>query len=330
MGKVVKPSWEAPRPNDSFHSPQSIAEFKSTLKTSLIRKYTGMAESMWEWDFSTSPQFEDFSLMTRHTEPETTLMRSGQGVFFEVPSTGQWAFLPVVYEGGINIYGKFNSWHPMPVGYQEGDRGKDPVRDTIRNLSLDATNSVLMLDNLYGQSDKQLVEQAVNALVDNCLTISQLQLLMKAPYIIRCTDSNINDAKQLYLSISSDSPAIFRYGDVEGPEAVVESTGTSIDPSLFDTFRHWENILLEQLGIPGAQVTQKRTVQTEDEINMADDMITLRRQEKFRMRQLAVERLNELAGSSVTVTSVIDARKDNVERSGEDEGEDEGGEDNVQ
>ena len=321
MSKVVKPSWEYPgKKAESIHSPRGIAEFRGTLKNALVRRYAGMAESMWEWDLS-DDAFEDFRLMTRWTEPESTLLRT-QGVWFKIPSTGQWGFLPAVMDGGINIFGKQNSWHPMPIGYLESDRGKDPVRDSVRDLQLDATNSVLMQDNLFGQSDYQMIIQCVDALVDNCLTLSQLQLLAKSPFVFRCTDNNINDAKQFFNSLSSDDPAYFRYADTEDQLPVIESTGVAVDPGLFDLFRHWENLLLQQLGIPGAQVTQKRTVQTEDEINLADDMVTLRRQEKYRMRKLACDRLNELAGTHVTVTSVIDARKDNGEREG-DEKEDE-------
>ena len=316
--KIVDPSWKRAAFADTFHSPAGIRKFKECLKDGLIRKFVGMAESMWSYIFD-DEAFQDFCLMSLDCEPEKTLMRT-QGCWFELPGTGQLHFLPAVLEGGINIYGNFAGWHPMPVGYVDGiDDGKDAVRDSIRNLRLDATNSVLMRDNLFGKSDYEFIVESVNALVDTCMTISQLTFLMKAPFIIRVPQSRINDAKQFMLAIASDALYILQYADTEEMQTAVEQTGVTFDPGLFDIYRHWENQLLAQLGIPGAQVTQKRTVQTEDEIHLGDDMITLRRQEKFRMRKLAIDRLNRMFGTHAEVISVIDSMQDNEEREAEKE-----------
>ncbi len=321
MSKRVDPSWERAGFADAFHSPAGIRKFKDALKDGLTRKLVGMAESMWSYNFEDFDRFSDFCVMSLDCEPEKTLMK-GSGCWFEIPGTGQWHFLPAVMEGGINLYGNFASWHPMPIGYVDGiDSGKDAVRDSIRNLHLDATNSVLMRDNLFGKSDHEFIVESVNALVDTCMTISQLTFLMKAPYIIRVPQSRINDAKQLMLAIASDALYILQYGDTEEMQTAVEQTGVAFDPGLFDIYRHWENQVLSQLGIPGAQVTQKRTVQTEDEIHLGDDMITLRRQEKFRVRKLAIDRLNRLAGTQVEVVSVIDSMKDNEERENDEKDE---------
>jgi hypothetical protein len=319
MGKATHPSWEQPgkkRGGDPFHSPNGIKQFRECLKQAFIRKYVGMDESLFQYRFEGNPAFEDFEVMSMRREPETTLCKAAEGVWFEIPRTGQWGFLPVVYEGGINIYGNFASWHPMPIGYIDGiDQGKDAIRDEIRNLRLDATNSVIMRDNLFGQSDYNFIVQSVNALVDVCMTISQLQFLMKAPFIFRVPQTRVNDAKQYMAALADDALYILQYNDTEEMQQSIESTGVTIDPTLFDTFRFWENNLLEQLGIPGAQVTQKRTVQTTAEINLGDDMITLRRQEKFRQRQMAIDQLNKMTGSHIEVISVIDSMKDNLERS---------------
>lgn len=314
--KRLNPSWERVGSADAFHSPAGIRKFRECLKDALVRKFVGMGESMWQYKFE-DEAFQDFVLMSLDCEPEKTLMKT-QGCWFELPNTGQLHFLPAVLEGGINIYGNFGGWHPMPIGYVDTvDTGKDAVRDSIRNLHLDATNSILMRDNCFGKSDYEFIVESVNVLVDTCMTISQLTFLMKAPFIIRVPESRITDAKQLMLAIASDALFILQYADTEEMQTAVEQTGVTFDPSLFDIYRHWENQLLAQLGIPGAQVTQKRTVQTEDEIHLGDDMITLRRQEKFRMRKLAIDRLNRMFGTHAEVISVIDSMQDNREREAE-------------
>ena len=310
MGKKINPSWEKER--GSIHSPDGVKDLRRELKDALVRKYCGLAENMWKYNFEDFPQFEDMLLMTRDDQPEKTLMQNGIGVWFEL--NGQWQFLPCVMNSEINIYGNPVGWSPIPVGYVAGiDRGKSAVRDSIRDMKLDATNSVLMKDNLYGRSDYSVICKAVDALVDNYLTINQLTLLAKSPYVFRVGPDNILDAKNFFLALSEDKPAIFKWNSVEELTAVTESTGVTIDTGLFDVLRQWENMLLEQLGIPGSQKTQKRAQQTVDEVHTGEDMTSLRRQEKYKYRKLAIDRLNEMAGTNVEVISVIDSEADNRE-----------------
>ena len=310
MGKKINPSWQQER--GSIHSPEGVKDLRRELKDALVRKYCGLAENMWKYNFEDFPQFEDMLLMTRDDHPEKTLMQNGIGVWFEL--NGQWQFLPCVMNSEINIYGNPVGWSPIPVGYVDGiDRGKSAVRDSIRDMKLDATNSVLMKDSLYGRSDYSVICKAVDALVDNYLTINQLTLLSKSPYVFRVGPDNILDAKNFFLALAEDKPAIFKWNSVEELTAVTESTGVTIDTGLFDVLRQWENMLLEQLGIPGSQKTQKRAQQTVDEVNMGEDMTSLRRKEKYKYRKLAIDRLNEMAGTNVEVISVIDSEADNRE-----------------
>lgn len=314
MGKKINPSWNQER--ESIHSPEGVKDLRRELKDALVRKYCGLAENMWKYNFEDFPQFEDMILMTRDDQPEKTLMQNGQGVWFEL--NGQWQFLPCVMNSEINIYGNPVGWSPIPVGYVDGiDRGKSSIRDSIRDMKLDATNSVLMKDNLYGRSDYSVICKAVDALVDNYLTINQLTLLSKSPYVFRVGPDNILDAKNFFLAIAEDKPVIFKWNSVEELTAVTESTGVAIDTGLFDVLRQWENMLLEQLGIPGSQKTQKRAQQTVDEVNMGEDMTSLRRKEKYKYRKLAIDRLNEMAGTNVEVISVIDSEVDNKEMESE-------------
>ena len=314
MSKKINPSWNQEK--GSIHSPEGVKDLRRELKDALVRKYCGLAENMWKYNFEQFPQFEDMLLMTRDDQPEKTLMQNGIGVWFEL--NGQWQFLPCVMNSEINIYGNPVGWSPIPVGYVDSiDRGKSPIRDSIRDMKLDATNSVLMKDNLYGRSDYSVICKAVDALVDNYLTINQLTLLAKSPYVFRVGPDNILDAKNFFLALAEDKPAIFKWNSVEELTAVTESTGVTIDTGLFDVLRQWENMLLEQLGIPGSQKTQKRAQQTVDEVNMGEDMTSLRRKEKYKYRKLAIDRLNEMAGTNVEVISVIDSEVDNREMESE-------------
>ena len=319
---MLNKSWETPRGNE-MHSPAGVKELRGALKDALVRKYCGIAESMFKWNFP--EEFSDMQLMSRGDEPEKTLLRNGIGVFFKLHD--QVHFLPVIYDGTINIYGNPTTYRVMPVGWESTPTGVNPEVDKIREMVFDVDNSVIMRDNLFGRSDYQIIDKACSALVDTMLTLNQLVLLAKSPYIFRVTDDNKLDAKNFFLALSQDYPAIFRRSGMgEEVEDITEETGSEIDTGLFDVYRQWENILLEQLGVPGSQPTQKRAQQTEAEVTLGDDMVSIRRKEKYRMREQACDRMKELWGISVSVESLIDTQADEEEM--ETGGEKENGNDN--
>lgn len=308
-----------------MHSPPGVKVLRSTLKDGLVRKYTGIAESMFKWTLP--KEFEDFLLMTRDDEPEKTLLRNGQGAFFKVHD--QVHFLPVVNDSSINMYGNPVSYRPVPIGWETTPTGVSAEVDAIREMILTPENSVLMRDNIFGRSDYAMICKMVDALVDTMLTVNQLTLLAKSPYVFRVNETNKLDAKNFFLALSQDYPAVFRYGDTDEAEPVTESTGVTIDTGLFDVYRQWENILLEQLGIPGSQPTQKRAQQSVAEVTLGDDMVSIRRKEKFRMRQNACDRMKELWGITVTVESLIDSHADEEELETGEETEDKGDDSNA-
>ena len=329
MGKKINPSWE--RKKEELHSPEGVRDLKNELKDALVRRYVGLAESMWRYNFEDFPQFEDMLLMTRDDQPEKTLMLNSQGVWFEMPKTpGQWHFLPFVHNGEVNIYGYNTGWSPVPVGYRDSvDRGRNPVHDMIRDLKLDATNSVIMKDSVYAKSDYSIICKAVDALVDNYLTINQLSVLLRSPFVFRVGPDNILDAKNYFLALAECSSVFFKYDSIEDFQPVVEQTGVSVDPALFDIISKWEDTLLTQLGIESFN-TDKKAQQNNLEVSLmaGESEASLRRKEKYRYRKLAIDRLNKMAGTNVQVISVIDSLRD--EREMADREEDvEGGEENV-
>lgn len=321
MGKNSKIYLPWEKDKEKIHSPNGVKELRASLKDALIRKYTGMAETMFQWTFPDAC-FSDFKAMTRDDEPERMLMRSGQCCCYRLPGTDQLDILPIVTDSTLNLHGNPTGWHPIPVGWSI-DKPSNSVFDSVMSLKLDSDSSVLIKDSIYNRSDYDLICSAVNALVDNYLTLNQLSLLAKSPYIFNISQNNYLDAKNFFLALSEDKPVIIRRADGEPMESTIESTGSSIDTALFDVIRQWENLLLEQLGIPGSQKTQKRAQQTVDEINIGEDMTSLRRKEKYRMRKLAIDRINEKFGTHVTILSIIDSLDDDKALAGDlDKGDD--------
>lgn len=306
MGKKIKPSWEEPRwKDDNVHSPKGIERLRNEVRFGLQKKYKGLAEMMWRWEFPEG--FEDMQVMSQNLVPELFMLKNGKAVWFKDPDTEQFHCLPVVMDGGVNMYGRMVRWHPMPVGYTDRPDGKEAVGalTRIRNLRLDATNSVVMLNDLHGGNDEGFIDSMIDELVDNILTTNQLQLLAKCPYVFNVTEDNVTSAKNMYLAIATDSPAVFVNALGESVAPAVQLTGVKIDPALFEIFDRFECQILEYIGFPCVPIT-KRAQQTVSEVTENDDKIRIRRQEKLRMREFACEQMKKVFGIEVRVVSVID------------------------
>lgn len=297
------PSWESPR--DELHSPEGVEELRKAVKTGLFRKYTGVIESMFRWEFD-SERFDDMRVMSQDIVPEKFLFRNGQCVFFNDDRTNQIHCLPFVVDGGINIYGKPFAWYPVPVGYSDDQKGSysDEV-ERIRATRLTAEDSVIMKNNLFGQGDWDYVDKMVDELVDNVLTMNQLQLLASYPYIFNVTENNLLTAKNFFLAISRRVPVVFHNADGEKAIPNIEKIDLKIDPALFELFDRFECQLLEAVGFPCVPIT-KRAQQSVDEIQSHKEMVYAKRQERLKQREIACERIGRILGADVRVVSVLD------------------------
>ena len=316
MSSKINKSWE--RTRNEVHSPDGVKELRKQVKFGLTKKYIGLGESMFRYD-GMGPQFEDMTVMSQDTVPEVYLMKNGQCVWFE--DSGQVHCLPLTYNGGVNMYGKMTSWSPVPVGYDDTRKGTyDESIERIRNLRLSYDNSVVMRNDLFGGNDEQYVLKMIDELVDNTLTMNQLQLLAKSPFVFNVTEDNLLSAKNFFLAMAEDKPAIFTNAMGERTLPVTEQTNVKIDPALFELFDRFECQILEYLGFPCVPIT-KRAQQTVSEVQSNDDKIRLRRMEKLNQRQKACERINQLFGTSIRCVSVIDEYNEQHDTKEDREGE---------
>ena len=304
MSKINR-SWE--RSRNEVHSPVGVDELRKNIKYGLTRLYTGIAESMFQYDGIEDTKFQDMTVMSQDTVPEVFLFRNGQCVWFE--TAGQVHCLPLVMQGGVNIYGKMNTWHPVPVGWDETKKGQNRTMDNIAMLELNYDNSVVMRNDLFGGSDAPYIESMVAELVDNVLTMNQLQLIAKSPFVFNVTEDNMLTAKNFFLAMCEDRPAIFTNSNGERPMPVVESTQMKIDPALFELYDRFECQILEYIGFPCVPIT-KRAQQSVGEVQSNDSKIFVRRMEKLNQRIKACERINNMFGTELNVVSVVDELTD--------------------
>lgn len=304
MSSKINKSWE--RVRSEIHSPAGIEELKKNIKSGLIKQYSGMFQSMFYPEFK-SPEFEDMMIMSRDTVPEKFLFKNGKCCWFKDDRTGQIHCLPLVENAnGVNIYGQINEWSPVPVGYTDDKKGTYSAEvERIRNMKLNATNSVVMKNDLFGLGDMAFVESMVNELVDNILTMNQLQLLAAYPFVFNVSEDNVMTAKNFFLAVAEHKPAIFTNLNGEKVLPVVEKIDAKIDPALFELFDRFECQLLEFGGFPCVPIT-KRAQQSVSEVQSNSEKIRAKRWEKFNQREKAYDRIRKLWNVDVVLHSLID------------------------
>lgn len=296
---------------DEVHSPEGIKELKQVVKYGLIKQYTGINESQWEWKGFDNKQFRDMMLMSRGTMPEKLLNNNGTACVFKVGD--QIHILPWVDNGvGINQYGFPVAWHPMPTGWSELNKPSSDLYELYSKMVLTEENSVIIRNDLFGTGDADMIERMVSLLVDNVLTANQLQLLASMPFVFNVTEDNVLTAKNFFLSICEHKPAIFTNAYGERAVPVVEKFDTKIDPSLFEIFDRFECVLLSYLGFPCVPIT-KRAQQSVSEVQSNDDKVMVRRAEKMKMRQIAADRINELFGTNLSISNIVDEKREEME-----------------
>lgn len=303
MSKKLVPSWE--RIRSDIHSPPGVEELKKAVKAGLTRKYAGLIESMFRFEYG-SDEFEDMRVMSQDTAPMKFLFRNGECAWFKDDKTRQIHCLPFVMSGGINIYGKMTSWYPVPVGYSDNQKGTYSEEvERIRQTLLTAETSVIMKNDLFGKGDFDYVDNMVNELVDNVLTMNQLQLLASMPFIFNVTEDNVLTAKNFFLALAEHRPAIFMNSLGDKVVNMIENLDVKIDPALFELFDRFECQLLESVGFPCVPIT-KRAQQSVSEVQSHDEMVYAKRQERYQLRKAACERISKMWNVNIRVISILD------------------------
>lgn len=297
-------SWMKQR-DGAVHSPVGVEELRIAVKQGLMDFYCGIAESRFRIpELDTDERFSDMRLMSKWKAPWKFLLRNGQCCIFEAPGTDQLHFLPCVMQDGVNMYGEWVHWSPVPYGY-DANKQYSKEFEKIMSLKLNDENSVLWMNNLFAHGDYEFINKEVEELVSGQLTENQLMLLQKMPFVFSVTEDNEISAKQFFLSIAQSQPSIFTNRNGDDLTPIVVQTGVKIDPALFDLIDSFHAKIMQYLGLPCVPIT-KRAQQTVSEVQSNDAEIRLRRAECKRMLDMAAERTNKVFGTSLHVEDVLD------------------------
>lgn len=279
----------------NLHSVEGAEALKNTLRTALTNRYRTIAESMFVWTLDDN--FSDMLSMTHNEIPERFLFDGGKCCTFRYAD--QLYFARVGAETSINIYGNAETWMPTVVG-------TSPASNRINQLKLDRSDSVIVYNNKTGTGDSAVIAKFVEMLIDNIVTMNQLQILARSPYIFRINKDNLLTVKNFYLNLAEGRPVMYLEKSI-GDEIknVLERSDVKIDPSLFELYDRIECLLMEQLGLECVPIT-KRAQQSIAEVESNHEKIFLVKQDKLEQRQKACEEINAIYGCNISVKSALD------------------------
>ena len=308
MSKLNK-SWENTEKDRAF-SPPGIDALRDAVTYGLRKKYYGIAQSRFKWKFGS--EFDDCVLMSKGLQPERTLFEQGEAVIFRDDKTDQCHILPLTYDGGINIYGNFTEWHPVPVGWTEGRIANygDAI-SRLMSMKLNAENSVIIRNDRFGTGDKNFIDSMIRELTECMLTDHQLILLSRMPMVFSVDQDNLLTAKKIYLSLADGQPVIYKNNLGENVEYTVP-TGVKIDTGLFELFDRFECQILDYLGTSCVPIT-KRAQQSVAEVESNSDKISLRLQEYLSERENACDKVREILSAELSVENVIEQQEVNYD-----------------
>lgn len=165
---------------------------------------------------------------------EIPLFNTGAAVFFYDPSIG-YCVLPAAMEGDLDVYWEPTRWSVI------GGAGL--------TKQLDATNSVLIRNNLFGAPTITDVEFFARKITNIERTISTQLELMKMPFLVKTTDKTLLSYKNILERKREGDLAIFVSPKVSGDDFQVFGTPT---PFVLDRLYDYRNeIEAEFMGMLG-------------------------------------------------------------------------------
>lgn len=259
-------------------------------------------------------------------ELERMLYYKGQLCFFYNKDLNQFYFLPYALSGTIDLYGRFNTIHPVPMASGTTQDEKNQVkritdwlstlqlnvaRDVVlpENLTLEMlTNSTVILNDYTNQLSQTLVprQQLNDALISveaDCIPFMRTALL-NGTGVRGVRVSNEDEAFQVMeasKSINDSALAGQKYLAMVGDLDFQDLTDGSVIKSeeFLIAMQALDNIRLSGFGIENGGIFQKQERKLVAEANMASGSVSFALQDGLAQRQWFCDIVNSIWGIGI-------------------------------
>lgn len=257
---------------------KTVEQLEEEFYADLFMELRTLATSIFEW--------HNLPEGMRSEQIEEYLFEKGQIVFFQ-DDNGSFLALPFAHQARLNVYGEPVAWQAMGATGQSWKRNID--------------NSVLIRNRHDRQPSRPRLEYLCLRLTDIELTIINNQNWVKTPYVFKGQEKDMKSFKTLFTQISGNHPAIYLDRELATDNFDVHNTGVEWRGAELVKLKHeYLNDIYTLLGIKNAN-TDKKERMIVDEVNANNQQIEANLNARLRMRQEAVEAINEMFGLEIEV-----------------------------
>lgn len=259
-------------------------------------------------------------------ELERLIYYKGQICVFYNPTLDRFFYLPYALDGSIDLYGRFMTVHPVPLGATSGkdkEKRDKELNDWLTSLHLDVAYDIILpekltldvMDNstvLIHDYSKQLSQTIIprqelnEGLIDieaDCIPFMRTALL-NATGVQAIRVGNQTEAPQIYQASEAINEAALageKYIPIIGSLDFQELTGGN--PLRAEEFllamQSIDNIRLGTYGLENGGIFQKKSHELQTEAEMATSSASLALQDGLAIRQHACNVINSIWGLGV-------------------------------
>jgi len=259
---------------------------------------TEIALSRFEWDGLPDTCDERYL--------EKALFFNGKAVYCRDEVAGDLT-LKVALGDRMGVYGIPNSWSACNNGY---------------TLKCDTTNSVLIFNNYKMKPTYQVILNYAMRLYELDRTIDVNVGAQKTPVLILCDENERLSMENLYTQYEGNRPVIFgKKGLSLDNFEVLKTDAPYVSDKIYDLKVNIFNEALTVLGISNVSI-EKRERLVSDEVSRAMGGTMANRMSYMSMREKAVDKINKMFGTNITIKFRADVEDGMVDEESLDEDED--------
>lgn len=259
-------------------------------------------------------------------ELERLLYFKGQLAFFQMPTTGEYWFMPYALDGGIDFYGRFTRIHPIPRAEGVSDEEKKQIaaqRDLLSALKLKcqydvalpeewdektALESCVLLHDYTKQLSETIVprkdiQEGIIDIMSDCIPFMRTALLNSTGIMGMRVQSEDEQSNVTAASASINRAALTgeKYVALVGQMEFQELTGGDVAKSeeFLLAMQSLDNFRLSAYGIDNGGLFQKKAHELQSEADMAGGAVGLVYQDGLTIRQRFCDIVNSWFGLAI-------------------------------
>lgn len=269
-----------------------LSRLTNELRIGLESYYFNLATAIFKWDGLPD------SLPIRI--PEKYLYENGLCAYIE-PDGFDAMILPVALQSiSKNVYGEPSSWSVTAIGEYAG---------IINSKRFDYTNSVLIRNDTSYRSSKPYVDAMIKQLINVEFTTRMNTNAQKMPYMFKCSDANVLQAKNTFKELMEGEPVFFKTGNINDEFEIFYSNLPFLGKELTALYEQYDSRIMNYLGINSLPIEKKERLLV-DEVGVGTERRSLVLDNKLRERKFSCDAIKRIFNTSVTCDLLEELKSD--------------------